>query len=237
MKMDFTGRGDFRISPAGRRGYQALMKVLHVNRSLPRTVVIQGEEVSTGIYKEPVAGPVAVGKLTLEGDAQVDRRVHGGEWQAVYAYPVEHYAHWEKELGAPPFPPGTFGENLTTAGLLETELCIGDTLRAGDVVLQVTSARIPCFKLGNKLNRPDILKPFLRSGFSGFYFRVLAEGAIAAGTVVEITGRDEARVSVRELLGMHRLGEGTRERIGRALEIEALAPIVRKDLLERLEKM
>lgn len=213
------------------------MQVLHVNRSLPKTVVINGEEVTTGIYKEAVEGPVRVGRLTLEDDVQIDRRYHGGEHQAVYAYPVEHYAHWEKELGAPPFPPGMFGENLTTEGLLETEICVGDILRAGEIVLQVTSARIPCFKLGHKLNKPAILKPFLRSGFSGFYCSVLEEGMISAGTEVEIIERDPRRVSVRDLLGMQRLGEGTRESLERLLEIEALAPPAREDLLARLGRV
>ncbi|MES2439277.1 MAG: MOSC domain-containing protein [Verrucomicrobiota bacterium] len=220
------------------RSYQqGQMKVLHVNRSQPRTVVINGKKVSTAIYKEPVTGAVPVGKMTLEDDAQVDRRYHGGEYQAVYAYPVEHYPHWEKQLGVPSFPPGMFGENLTTQGLLETEICIGDILQAGEVVMQVTSARIPCSKLGHKLNKPDILKSFLQSGYSGFYLRVLKEGTISAGATVEITTRDPRQISVRELLGLHRLGEGTRERIEQVMQIEALAPIVRKDLVARLKKM
>lgn len=225
-------------------GYQAgalpsripLMKVLHVNRSQAKTLVINGEEVSTGIYKEAVAGPVRVHKLTLEGDVQIDRRYHGGEHQAVYVYPFEHYAHWEKELGVVSFPPGTFGENLTTEGLLETEICIGDILRAGEIVLQVTSVRLPCFKLGYKFGKPAILKPFLRSGFSGFYCSVLEEGMISAGTAVEIIERDPRRVSARDLLGMQRLGEGTRESLEKLLEIEALSPPAREDLLARLGK-
>lgn len=212
------------------------MKVVNVNRSLPRLVAIHGKDVSTGIYKESVAGPVRVGALGLEGDGQADLTVHGGEHQAVYAYPVEHYSYWEREFRAGPFPPGTFGENLTTEGLLETELHIGDILRIGGTVLQVTSARIPCFKLGHKLDRQDILKPFLQSGLSGFYLRVAVEGEICAGAAVEIVSRDPQAVSVRELLGMHRLGEGNRESISRALKIEALAPNVRRDLEVRLAK-
>lgn len=214
-----------------------IMQVLHVNRSLPKTVVINGEEVTTGIYKEPVAGPVRVGRLTLEDDVQIDRRYHGGEYQAVYVYPVEHYAHWEKELGVTAYPPGTFGENLTTRGLLETEICIGDVLRAGEIVMQVTSVRLPCFKLGHKLGKPAILKPFLQSGFSGFYCSVLVEGMISAGTAVEIVERDPRHITARDLLGMQRLGEGTRASVEKLLEIEALAPPAREDLLARLARM
>lgn len=213
------------------------MQVLHVNRAEPRIVVINGKDVPTGIYKEPVSGPVRVHQLGLEGDGQADLTVHGGPFQAVYAYPVEHYAYWENELGAGPFPPGTFGENLTLEGLLETNVCIGDMHRIGGLILQVTSPRIPCFKLGNKLKRPDILKHFLQSGRSGFYFKIINDGFVASGTSVEVIERDPRQVTVRALLGMHRLGEGTRESIEQALEINALSPLVRQDLEARLERM
>lgn len=212
------------------------MQVLHVSRSLPLTLSISGKDVSTGICKEPVTGAIQVHKLGLAGDGQADLTVHGGIHQAVYAYPSEHYPHWESLLGVPPLPPGTFGENLTTSGLLETEVCIGDVHRIGNLVLQVTSPRIPCFKLGHKLARPDILKAFLQSGRCGFYFKVLEEGTVSAGSRVEIISKDPRRVSVRALLGLYRLGEGNPESIGKALEIEALGPLVRKDLEARLAK-
>lgn len=213
------------------------MQVLHVNRAEPRTVVINGKDVLTGIYKEPVSGPVQVHKLGLEGDGQADLTVHGGPFQAVYAYPVEHYAYWENELGAAPFSPGTFGENLTLEGLLETDVYIGDVHRIGSLVLQVTSPRIPCFKFGNKVNKPDILKPFLQSGRSGFYYRVVEEGPVSAGASVDVVSRDPRQITVRALLGIFRLGEGTRESAEQALEIDALSPTIRKDLEARLEKM
>jgi MOSC domain-containing protein YiiM len=213
------------------------MQVLHVNRAEPQTVVINGKDVLTGIYKEPVEGAIPVHKLGMEGDGQADLTVHGGPFQALYAYPVEHYAYWENELGAEPFPPGTFGENLTLEGLLETSVYIGDVYRIGTLVVQVTSPRIPCFKFGNKVNKPDILKPFLQSGRSGFYLRVVEEGSVAAGTPVEILSQDPRHITVRDLLGMFRLGEGTAESIKQALEVDALSPIVRKDLEARLAKM
>jgi MOSC domain-containing protein YiiM len=213
------------------------MQVLHVNLAQPQTVFINGKDVSTGINKVEAEGPVQVGRLGLEGDGQADLTVHGGPHQAVYAYPIEHYAFWENELGIGPLESGAFGENLTLKGLIETDACIGDILGIGGLVLQITSARIPCFKLGNKLNRPDILKPFLQSGRSGFYFRVLQEAPVSAGGNIEILERDSRKVTVRELLGMHRLGEGSPESIRLALEIDALAPLVRKDLESRLEKM
>jgi MOSC domain-containing protein YiiM len=212
------------------------MQILHVNRSMPRNLSINGKDVSTGIYKEGVTDSVRVHMLGLDGDGQADLTVHGGIHQAVYGYPVEHYAHWEAYLGVAPLPPGTFGENLTTRGLLETDVCIGDVHRLGNLLLQVTSPRIPCFKLGHQLGRADILKPFLHSGRCGYYFKVLEEGSIIAGTTVEVIARDPQRVTVRALLGIYRLGEGDREAIETALKIEALSPLVRQDLEVRLAK-
>lgn len=214
------------------------MKVLSVNRSLVRTVEVNGRQVPTGIYKTPVSGgeDVQVHELGLEEDAQADLTVHGGPYQAVYAYPGEHYGHWRVELGRDDLEPGTFGENLTVSGLLETEVCIGDVHQVGGAVLQVTCERIPCFKLGHKLSRPDILKPFLQSGFSGFYYRVLQKGAVSAGADITVVERDARGVTVRALLGMHRLGEGTEADILKALEIEALSPLVRQEFEARLQK-
>src|SRR5262245_39285675 len=106
-----------------------VMKVISVNVSLPRPIQLRGGEVLAGIYKEPVSGRIRVRRHNLDGDAQADLRVHGGEHKAVYAYPFEHYAHWERELGRSDLAPGAFGENLTTTGLIETEVCIGDVLR------------------------------------------------------------------------------------------------------------
>jgi len=211
------------------------MKVLSVNVSLTRTVLINGKEVPTGIYKEPVPEAV-VHKLSMAGDEQADLTVHGGEHQAVYGYPMEHYGHWESILGEK-LDYGTFGENLTTEGLLETEVCIGDVHRMGTAVLQVTSARIPCFKLGHKLHRPDILKPFLQSGYSGFYYRVVHEGVIHRGDEIEVIQRDPRAVTVREAVGMYRLNEGTKEQLQKALSIEALSPFYRDGFTQRLEKL
>lgn len=210
------------------------MTLLSVNVALPRTLEINGKMVPTGIYKEPVKGPVEVRKLGLAGDGQADLTVHGGEHQAVYAYPIEHYPHWAEFLGADSLEHGTFGENLTVQGLVETEVCIGDVHRMGDVLLQVTCERLPCFKFAHKVSRPDILKPFLQSGYSGFYYKVLQEGTITAGDAIGVVEQHPLRVTVRDLLGVHRLNEDSTETVEKLLTIEALAPIVRKDLEKRL---
>jgi MOSC domain-containing protein YiiM len=210
------------------------MQILSVNVSLPRTVEINGKAVLTGIYKEPVHGPVAVRKLGLEGDGQADVTVHGGEHQAVYAYPIEHYAHWATFLGAESLAHGTFGENLTVQGLLETEVCIGDIHRMGSVLLQVTCERLPCFKFAHKVDRPDILKPFLQSGYSGFYYKVLQEGTLTSGDSIQVVEKDAHAITVRALLGVHRLGEDDRDTMKKLLHVKALAPGVRQDIERRL---
>lgn len=210
------------------------MKVLSVNVSLPRAIEINGKTVLTGIYKEPVSGPVRLGRLSLAGDGQADLTVHGGEHQAAYIYPSEHYPFWEKFMGVASYPPGTFGENFTTSGLLESEIGIGDTFRIGSAIVQVTMARLPCFKLAHKMGGPGIIKEFLHSGFSGFYLRVLQEGFVQSGDAIEGLEREPHGLTVRRMLGLQRLKEGRAADIRRALEIESLPPPLREDLEERL---
>lgn len=161
------------------------MNLLSLNRSLPQTIQIKGQTFTTGIYKTPAAGRVRLHTLGLEGDGQADLRVHGGVDKAVYLYPHEHYAYWQKTLARTDLTPGQFGENFTVSGLLETEVHQGDIFRIGTAVIQITDPRSPCFKLAIKMERPDFSKLFLRSEFSGFYARVLEEGEVGAGDAVE----------------------------------------------------
>jgi len=183
------------------------MHVVSVNVGLPRNVVWKGMRVQTGIFKEPVDGRVSIRKLNLTGDQQADLTVHGGAAKAVYAYPAEHYEYWRKKLPEVSFSWGKFGENLTTAGLTEVALCIGDRLRIGTAVLMVTQPRMPCYKLALRFDRDDIIKSFLTSRRSGFYFSVVEEGAVQAGSEVEILSRDPNRVvswtSCTSILGKH----------------------------------
>jgi MOSC domain-containing protein YiiM len=157
------------------------VRILSVNTGRPAPLAHGGRTVTSGIVKRPAAGRVAVGPAGLEGDGQADLTVHGGPDKAVYAYPSEHYAHWAAELGRADLGPGHFGENLTLEGLLEHEVSIGDLLRAGDALLEVSQPRVPCFKLGMRMGDPRFLKPFLRSGRVGFYLRVREGGSLAAG--------------------------------------------------------
>jgi MOSC domain-containing protein YiiM len=154
------------------------MKVVSINVGLPREVEWHGKIVRTSIFKEPVAGRVRVERLNVEGDRQSDLTVHGGADKAVYAYPAEHYPFWREELPGVDFPWGAFGENFTTEGLIEDGVHIGDQLTAGSAQFVVTQPRMPCFKLGIRFGRPDMVKRFLRSGRTGFYLAVAREGDV-----------------------------------------------------------
>jgi len=173
------------------------MKILSVQVGRPRSVTHRGREVRTAIFKEPVLFPVAVRRLGLAGDVQADLRVHGGPDKAVYAYDEGGYLHFRRAL-ARELPFGQFGENLTVAGMPETEVRLDDVYRAGSALLQVTQPRSPCFKLGIRMEMPSFLKMFLESGRTGFYLRVLEEGELAAGEAVELVSRDASAPTVLE---------------------------------------
>jgi len=176
------------------------MRVVSVNVSSGRSVPWRGHSVSTGIFKEPVSGRVRVEAYGLSGDVQADLAVHGGTQKAVYAYPSEHYAFWRREYPDMEFGWGMFGENLTTEGLLETDVRIGDTLRVGTATAAVTQPRFPCFKLGIKFGRTDIIKRFRRSGRSGFYLAVSNPGHVAAGDAIEVLERAKGQPTVAEVV-------------------------------------
>src|SRR6185369_8225873 len=137
--------------------------------------------------------------LNVKGDRQSDLSVHGGVDKAVYVYPSEHYEFWRNELPGMALPWGAFGENLTTLGLDESNMHIGDTLRIGTAEFSISQPRLPCFKLGIRFGRPDILKPFLQSGRTGFYLRVVREGDIEAGDPITVLARDEHAIAVSDI--------------------------------------
>ena len=176
------------------------MKVLSVQVGRPRDVEWRGEVVNTGIFKQPVHGPVIVRYLDLDCDEQADLTVHGGPNKAVYVYPSEHYPLWRKELPELEFPYGAFGENLTVDGLLENEVRIGDELRIGTAEFVVTQPRMPCYKLAVRFDRTDMLRRLLRSGRTGFYLRVLKEGIVTAGDEIGWTRADRATETIAEVV-------------------------------------
>lgn len=177
----------------------AVATLVSINVGVPRQVEFGGEWVSTAIFKEPVNGPVRVRTLNLEGDRQADLTVHGGVAKAVYVYPSEHYPFWRSELPDIDFPFGAFGENLTTTGLLEHEVRVGDVLSIGTAEFAVTQPRMPCFKLGIRFGRADMVKRFMRAGRSGIYLRVTREGVIRAGDAIALIARDERAMTIADV--------------------------------------
>jgi MOSC domain-containing protein YiiM len=198
------------------------MKLLSVNVGLPREIEWKGKVVRTSIFKTPVQGRVRVGKLNLDGDQHSDLSVHGGIEKAVYAYPSEHYAFWREELAGRDLPWGVFGENLTTEGLLEETVRIGDRLRVGSAEFAVTQPRMPCFKLGIRFDRPDIVKRFLQSGRAGFYFSVFKEGEVTAGDSIQLLARDEHGVTVADIVNLYRRDATNQELLRRVSELPSL---------------
>ena len=210
------------------------MELISVNVSLPRDVIWKGRTVSTGIFKEPVAGALHLRKLNLDGDQQADLSVHGGPEKAVYAYPSEHYAYWRSELGRPELAWGMFGENFTTDGLLESDTNIGDKFRIGSALVMVTQPRMPCYKLGIKFGRDDMLKLFLKSLRSGFYFSVLEEGEVAAGDEIKLIARDPNNITVEDITKLYSTERDNDELKRRAIEVEALPASWRNYFLKQL---
>ncbi|HEX5719691.1 MAG TPA: MOSC domain-containing protein [Thermoanaerobaculia bacterium] len=211
------------------------MKLLSIQVGLPREVTWQRRTVSTGIFKEPVEGPVMLRTLNLDGDRQADLSVHGGTHKAVYVYPSEHYGHWSAELPDVELPWGAFGENFTTGGLLEDRVHIGDRFRIGEAEVVVTQPRMPCFKLGIKFGDPGIVPRFLESRRSGFYLAVLREGRVEAGDPVELLGEDPHLVTVDDVYRLF-LGERDDDVLARALKVEVLPEGWKVHLLRQSER-
>jgi MOSC domain-containing protein YiiM len=198
------------------------MKLISVNVGLPREVTWRGNVVRTSIWKSPVEGRIRVSKLNLDGDQQSDTSVHGGVDKAVYAYPSEHYFYWRGELQGVDLPWGAFGENLTTEGLLEREILVGDRLRVGSAEFTVTQPRMPCFKLGIRFDSPGMVKRFLQSKRSGFYLAVLREGEVGAGDRIERARSQEGGLTIADITSLYTSDAENQDLLRRATELPAL---------------
>lgn len=179
------------------------MNVVSVNVGLPREILWQGRTVTTSIFKSPVEGHVRVGPMNLDGDGQSDLTKHGGASKAVCAYPAEHYDYWRTQLPELDLPWGAFGENLTTRGLFEKNASIGDRLRVGSAELIVREARMPCYKMGIRFQRPDVVNRFLKSGRTGFYLSVESEGEVAAGDEITVLSAARNTMTVAEMVSLY----------------------------------
>ncbi len=216
------------------------MKLVSVNTGLPREVNWHGRIVTTGIFKQPIENHVAVRNLNLDGDRQADLTVHGGEYKAVYCYPVAHYDYWTRELPGQQLPMGMFGENFTTDGLLEDSVYIGDQFSVGSAEVIVTQPRLPCYKLGVRFQSDDMVKRFLASGRTGFYLAVTHEGEVGASDEIKVIDRDPNRVPVSEITRLYitkRYGDDEVSSVRRALRVAALPESWKEYFRERLQKI
>jgi MOSC domain-containing protein YiiM len=210
------------------------MKLISLNVGLPRNVNWQGKVVRTSIWKEPVDGRLRVSKLNLKGDQQSDLSVHGGADKAVYVYPSEHYSYWRSALADVDLPWGAFGENFTTEGLLEDHVHIGDRIQLGSSEYIVTQPRMPCFKLGIRFNRMDMVKRFLKSKRTGFYLAVLREGEVEAGDRILSEGRQEGALTIADIVNLYTVDSENQELLRRATELPALPENWRQYFRKRL---
>ena len=210
------------------------MRVLSVNVGLPREVFWRGKPITTGIFKEPAAGPVRVRTLNLDGDRQADLRVHGGPDKAVYAYPSEFYELWRSERPELAFPWGQFGENLTTEGFRDEDVNVGDRFRVGTAELIVTQPRLPCFKLGIRMGRDDFVTEFLQRGLFGFYLSVAREGVVEAGDPIVALGRDPRGFKVTEIARLYLRDRDDIVWLKRAAELDVLPESWRQYFRRRL---
>ncbi len=213
------------------------MKLISLNVGLPRVVESNGEPVTTGIFKEPKQGPVMLRTLNLDGDRQADLTVHGGVSKAVYGYPVEHYEFWRRELPDIGLPFGMFGENFTTEGLREDSLNVGDRFRIGEAEVMVTEPRLPCYKLGIKFGRTDILRRFLQSRRTGFYFAVVKEGQVEAGDQIELLSRDSNNITVADITRLYAFEKDDVDTLRRAVKLEALSESWREYFQKQIQKL
>ena len=213
------------------------MKLISLNVGLPRIVESNGERVTTGIFKDPKQGPVMLRTLNLDGDRQADLKVHGGVSKAVYGYPVEHYEFWRRELPNMELPFGMFGENFTTEGLFEDKLNVGDRFRIGEAEVMVTEPRLPCYKLGIKFGRADILRRFLQSRRTGFYFAVVNEGEVQAGDEIELLSRDGNNITIADITRLYAFEKDDVDTLRRAVRLAALSESWREYFQKQIQKL
>ncbi len=221
------------------------MKLVSLNTGLPREVMWHGRSVTTGIFKEPVEGRVALRRLNLDGDRQADLTVHGGRYKAVYCYPVAHYDYWRRELAGREVPIAMFGENFTvdvskSDGMLEDSVHLGDQFSVGSAEVIVTQPRLPCYKLGVRFQADDMVKRFLASGRTGFYFAVTREGEVGAGDEIKRIARDPNGVPVSEITRLYiakRYADDDATWVQRALQVDALPESWKQYFRERLQMM
>jgi MOSC domain-containing protein YiiM/ferredoxin-NADP reductase/ferredoxin len=201
-----------------------MARLLSVNVGLPRDIEWKGRTVRTAIWKEPVAGRRRVSRLNVAGDGQADLAGHGGVHRAVFVYQIESHRYWQAQLGRTDFVPGQFGENFTVDGLPDDAVCIGDRYRIGSTLFEVSAPRVTCYRVGIRLNEPRMPALLTGSGRPGFYFRVLEEGEVGAGDAIVKVADGPERMTVAEINALLYSADHPRDRLARAVRIDALSP-------------
>lgn len=215
------------------------MKVLSVNVGLPRKILFNGQIITTAIFKDPVKGPISLRKINLDGDKQADLTVHGGLDKAVYSYPSEHYDYWRKQFPNMDLVWGMFGENFTTEGLFEDAVNVGDQFQIGSAKLVATQPRMPCYKLGVRFGRMDVIRRFMASGRPGIYFKVLTEGEVQTDDKIKIIRRDKNNVTVKDIVSLYiaRNDINNIETMKRATKIRDLPEGWRHEFQQKIEQL
>jgi len=215
------------------------MKVLSVNVGFPRKVLFNGQIITTAIFKDPVKRHIMLRKLNLDGDKQADLTVHGGLDKAVYSYPAEHYDYWRKQFPNKDLVWGMFGENFTTEGLLEDAVNVGDQFHIGSAKLVATQPRMPCYKLGVRFGRMDVIRRFMASGRPGIYFKVSTEGEVQTGDKIKIIRRDKNNVTVKDIVSLYiaRNDIDNIETMKRATKIRDLPEGWRYEFQQKIDKL
>jgi MOSC domain-containing protein YiiM len=209
------------------------MNVVSVNVGQPREVLWKDKAVQTGIFKAPVVGPVAVLTDHLAGDGQADRRVHGGPDKAVYAYDLVHYAFWQAQLPAISLTPGIFGENLTTSGLPDHEVCLGDTFALGTAVLVALQPRLPCVKLGIRFHDERFVRQFQEARRSGIYFGVRQPGQVQAGDALVLLERAAHSLTIQDIADQYYRFDKQADQLA-ALLAQPLLPAFFRESFQRM---
>ena len=206
------------------------MRILSVNVGLPRLMEWGGHAVTTGIYKHPSTGPVSLEQLNFVGDRQADLTVHGGPDKAVYAYDTTHYAYWRNQLVQEDWTPGLFGENLTTEGLLESEVRIGDLFRIGSALLRAVQPRFPCYKLNIRFNDPGMVRHFARSGRPGIYFQVVEVGVVQVGDKITLIEAADTTITILDVAQLMLTRKSEKDLLAQVLALPHLPALVKGQL-------
>ena len=212
------------------------MKIISTNISKCKTIIHNGKAIKTGIFKEPTCAEVIIEKMNIVGDQQADLVYHGGEHKAVYAFSSNHYDYWKEVLGNQDLCNGMFGENFTISNLSEEDINIGDQLRIGTALLEVSQPRVPCFKLGIALDNKDILKLFTKNYCTGVYFRVLQPGVAKTGDSVFVEKKATHGISIKKLFQVYFDNKfvGFESILSEALALNELAPEWKDKLKKKL---